>query len=161
MNKQRPTIAFLSDFYLGDYQTTLHNAIESAARARDINLLCIIGRSVDSPLDHDKVQNEIYNDITSNAVSGIIFLVVALVLGVAGFILFMNLEQMQLLLPLLLLPIVIWLVGAHRILWGGTAPVNRWLSAGRVVVTTVIGYLSLMIISGLVGAIIALVEKSA
>jgi DNA-binding LacI/PurR family transcriptional regulator/signal transduction histidine kinase/ActR/RegA family two-component response regulator len=74
MSKQRPTIAFLSDFYLGDYQTTLHNAIESAARAYDMNLLCIIGRSVDTPLEADRAHNKIYSDITPGAVSGIIFL---------------------------------------------------------------------------------------
>ena len=44
MSPRRPTIAFLSDYYLGDYQTTLHNAVESAARTYDMNLLCIIGR---------------------------------------------------------------------------------------------------------------------
>ena len=94
-------------------------------------------------------------------ISGVIFLFVALVLGTAGFILFMNLEQMQLLMPLLLVPIIVWLVGAHRILWGGTAAANRWLSAGRIVVTAVAGYLSLMAISGLLGAIVGLIKRSA
>jgi len=94
-------------------------------------------------------------------ISGTIFVIVALVLGAAGFTLFMSLDQMQLLMPLLLLPIIVWLIGAHRILWGGTAPANRWMSMGRVVVSAVVGYLSLMAISGLLGAIIGLLNKSA
>ncbi len=74
MNVQRHTIAFLSDFYLGDYQTTLHNAVESAAREYDMNLLCIIGRSVDAVPLYERSHNKIYQDITEKAVSGIIFL---------------------------------------------------------------------------------------
>jgi DNA-binding LacI/PurR family transcriptional regulator/signal transduction histidine kinase len=74
MSNQRPTIAFLSDLYLGDYQTTLHNAIESAADQLGMNLLCIIGRSVDAVPAYDRIHNKIYADITADSVSGIVFL---------------------------------------------------------------------------------------
>ncbi len=94
-------------------------------------------------------------------ISGIIFLVVALVLGATVFMLFMRLERMQLLVPFLLPSMIVWLVGAHRILWGGAATANRWLSAGRVTVTAVVGYVSLMAISGLLGAVAGLVTRSA
>ena len=73
-NPERPTIAFLSDYYLGDYQTTLHNAIESAAKQYEMNLLCLIGRSVDAPLDRGRAHNKLYDDLCTSAVSGIIFL---------------------------------------------------------------------------------------
>ncbi len=73
----------------------------------------------------------------------------------------MGLGQMQLLLPVLLIPTIVWLVGAHRILWGGAITENRWLSAGRVALTAVVGYVSLMAISGLLGAIAGLIKRGA
>ena len=62
---------------------------------------------------------------------------------------------------LLLLPIVLWFVGIHRILWGGTTAVNQWLSMGRVAVTAVAGYISLVIVSGLTGALAGFVKRMA
>jgi len=85
-------------------------------------------------------------------VSGIVFLIVALTLVVAGYILF---EQIQLLLiPLLLIPMSIWIIGIHRILLGVTVPESRSSRVGLVLVAIVVGYLSFSAIGGLLWVII-------
>lgn len=94
-------------------------------------------------------------------VSGAIFLIVAIAIGGVMFAVLMNIGQMNFMPILLWVPFVLWLVGMHRILWGGTTAVNRWLSMGRVAVTAVAGFISLWIVSGLTGVIVAIVKKVA
>lgn len=93
-------------------------------------------------------------------ISGMIFLLAAVILESGGFLLAIVLHQPQLLPPLFLLPMIIWLVGTHRILWGGRLAESRWLNAGRIALTAVAGYVSLVIFSGLVGTVVALVKKN-
>ncbi|MEJ2106747.1 MAG: hypothetical protein P8X48_05380 [Acidiferrobacteraceae bacterium] len=90
-------------------------------------------------------------------ISGAIFLVVALIVGGTTFAAVMQSGYTSLVPVVLLIPIVVWLIGVHRILWGGTAAQNRSLSAGRVVVTVVLGYGSLMVVSGLLGGLVGLI----
>jgi len=85
-------------------------------------------------------------------ISGVIYLIIALTLVVAGYLFF---EQIQLLLiPLLLIPMFIWIMGIYRILSGGTVPERRSSRVGLVLVTIVVGYISFSAIGGILWVII-------
>ncbi len=74
MYSKRLTIALLTDHFLGDYQTVLRDAVEFATREFDVDFICLVGRSLDSPNKYEKIQNDIFNDISSEAVSGMVVL---------------------------------------------------------------------------------------
>jgi hypothetical protein len=90
-------------------------------------------------------------------ISGAIFLVAALFVGGIAFAAVMQSGFSQMGPFALLIPIIVWLIGIHRLLWGGTAVQNRILSAGRVGVTAVLGYGSLLVVSGLLGGLVGLI----
>jgi hypothetical protein len=92
-------------------------------------------------------------------ISGVIFLVVALIVGGSAFAAAMHSGYTRLAPIILLIPLIVWFMGIHRILWGGAAAKNRLWSAGRVVVTIVLGYGSLVIVSGLIGGLAGLIVK--
>lgn len=90
-------------------------------------------------------------------ISGAIFLVASLVVGGCAFAAVMQSGYSSLGPVVLLIPIIVWFIGIHRILWGGAAAKNRLWSAGRVVVTIVLGYGSLIVVSGLLGGLVGLI----
>mgnify|MGYP001572463845 CR=1 FL=1 len=94
-------------------------------------------------------------------ISGAIFMAFALPLAGVIFATLMSLGQMPLISILLLPSIILWLTGMHRVLWGGATAPNQWLSIGRVVITAVIGFVSLGVVSGLTGAVIGLIKRAA
>jgi hypothetical protein len=94
-------------------------------------------------------------------ISGAIFLVAALVIGSTAFAAVMQSGNTSLGPVVLLIPIIVWLMGVHRILWGGAAAKNSLWSAARVVVTIVLGYGGLIVVSGLLGGLVGLIVKSA
>ena len=49
---QRPTIGVMIDSMISGYQLDLWSGIEEAARNQDANLLCFVGREIDSTLDY-------------------------------------------------------------------------------------------------------------
>ncbi len=72
MREKRPTVALLMDHFLGDYQTALRDAVEMTTRERGVDFLCVIGRPLDSPNDYERIQNQIFDEITPASVSGVI-----------------------------------------------------------------------------------------
>jgi DNA-binding LacI/PurR family transcriptional regulator/signal transduction histidine kinase/ActR/RegA family two-component response regulator len=72
MIRKRPSIAFLMDHFLGEYQAIVRTAVETAAREQDVDFFCIVGRALDSPFGYEMIQNEIFSDITQRSVSGVI-----------------------------------------------------------------------------------------
>lgn len=74
MTSERPTIALLQDHFLGDYQTALRDAVEMTVRERDIDCLCVVGRALDSPHDYERVQNQVFGEITDTAVDGVVII---------------------------------------------------------------------------------------
>ncbi len=72
MNMRRPTIALLMDHFLTVYQTRIRDAVAFEAKLRNVNLLCLIGRALDSPHEHERVQNAVFNDVTVRDIQGVI-----------------------------------------------------------------------------------------
>jgi DNA-binding LacI/PurR family transcriptional regulator len=66
------------DHFLGDYQTSLREAVEMTARERGADFHCVVGRTIDSPYEYERVQNQIFHEITGKAVSGILVMSSAL-----------------------------------------------------------------------------------
>jgi DNA-binding LacI/PurR family transcriptional regulator/signal transduction histidine kinase len=74
MNEEKPTIALLADHILGEYQTIIRDAAEMTAKESGANFICVIGRALDSPNRYEQIQNEIFNDVSSSSVSGIVIM---------------------------------------------------------------------------------------
>ena len=82
---KRRTLALLLDHPIGEYQDQLRQAVERAARAHDLNLLTVIGRTLDSPRLGERALNRIYDLVTTRSVSGVIIAgVIGLNLGGAA-----------------------------------------------------------------------------
>lgn len=93
-------------------------------------------------------------------VSGAVFAVCALVLAA---VLFVTLAKLRLfhLMSIAMLPVfVLWFLGMHRILWGGTDPQSRGHGWARAALTAGAGVISLAAVSGLVGFIAGLVHRA-
>lgn len=69
---ERRTLALLLDHPIGEYQDELRQAVERAARAQDLNVLTVIGRTLDSPRPAERTLNRIYDFVTPRRVSGVI-----------------------------------------------------------------------------------------
>ena len=94
-------------------------------------------------------------------ISGTIYMAFALPLAGVIFATLMTLGQMHLMSILLWPSVILWLMGTHRVLWGGATASSQWLSIGWVVVTAVVGFISLGVVSGLTGAVIGLIKRAA
>ena len=71
---QRPTIGVIVDSMISGYQTTLWRGIKDAAQQHDVNLLCFVGREINSPLGFRRQANAIYNLVDENNIDGLILL---------------------------------------------------------------------------------------
>jgi hypothetical protein len=61
-----------------------------------------------------------------------------------------------------MLPVfVLWFMGMHRVLWGGTIAQSPQLGAARAALTGGAGFLGLLAGSALVGFLMALIHKAA
>jgi DNA-binding LacI/PurR family transcriptional regulator/signal transduction histidine kinase/CheY-like chemotaxis protein len=72
---RRTTIAFLTDHpdSVGDgYATVLRDALDAACRMLDLNLLVIVGHSLQDPSPNGKQHNRVYDWVRSESVDGII-----------------------------------------------------------------------------------------
>jgi hypothetical protein len=93
-------------------------------------------------------------------VSGVILLSGALLLAAALFATLANSGMLQL-LPVSMLPVfVLWLMGMHRLLWAGTAAQSRGLGAARAALTAAAGFVSLAVVSGLIGFLLGLLHRT-
>ncbi|MBN1667442.1 MAG: substrate-binding domain-containing protein [Anaerolineales bacterium] len=70
----RPTIGVLVDSLASGYQIELWRGLKQAAERQDVNLLCFVGREIDSPVENFSQANAIYKLATSQSVDGLIFL---------------------------------------------------------------------------------------
>ena len=92
-------------------------------------------------------------------VSGVIFLIGALFLAVLLVVTLASLGMFQL-MPISMLPVfIVWFMGVHRLLWGGTSAQTRGLGAARAALTGCVGFVSLGVISGLVGFLFGLLHR--
>ena len=70
----RPTIGVILDSMISGYQVTLWRGIKAAAQKYDVNLLCFLGREINSAYDNLRFANAIYKFIHENNVDGLIFI---------------------------------------------------------------------------------------
>lgn len=73
-HNHRPTIGVLVDSLASGYQMDLWRGLKQAAAQQNANLLCFVGREIDSPIENFAQANAVYNLITSQSVDGLIFL---------------------------------------------------------------------------------------
>jgi DNA-binding LacI/PurR family transcriptional regulator/signal transduction histidine kinase/ActR/RegA family two-component response regulator len=62
------------DHFLTVYQTRIRDAVLFGAKSENVNLLCVIGRALDSPFEYERVQNAIFDEVRSADVQGVIVL---------------------------------------------------------------------------------------
>lgn len=93
-------------------------------------------------------------------VAGALYLVAAVLLGMV-LVGLLAVVQQPALIPVALLPtVILWLIGIHRVLWGGVRGTGTWGNLGRVAGTATLGYMSLAAVSALVGALAAVIRKA-
>jgi hypothetical protein len=91
-------------------------------------------------------------------ISGLIFMVSAMVLLFALLFTLIKINLITL-LPISTLPLfVLWFMGIHRLLWGGTAAQSRGLGMARAALTGAASFLSLMTVSAMVGTVIRVIS---
>jgi len=69
---ERRTLALLLDHPIGEYQDELRLAVERAGRAHGVNILTLIGRTLDAPRPGERALNRIYDFVTPRRVSAVI-----------------------------------------------------------------------------------------
>jgi hypothetical protein len=97
------------------------------------------------------------NDATPKQfrISGIILLVSAVAVA-AVFVAALVQYGLVHLLPISMLPVfLLWFMGMHRVLWGGTVAQTRRRGAARAALTGGVGLISLLAGSALVGFLLA------
>jgi hypothetical protein len=91
-------------------------------------------------------------------ISGAIFLVAALLIAGGLFAALIKIGQITIMPILLLVALFFWYDGLHRILWGGVVEDNGVLNFGRGVVTAVVGFIGVGVLSGLAGGFTGVIE---
>ncbi|MBN2536603.1 MAG: substrate-binding domain-containing protein [Spirochaetales bacterium] len=72
--RNRPTIAFLTDWSEQDYQTNLREGVIDAAEENDANLFCFVGGGLNSVNAYEIQRNVIYELVNENNVDGVIIM---------------------------------------------------------------------------------------
>jgi PAS domain S-box-containing protein len=72
VQNKRPTIGVLVDSMVSGYQIDLWRGIREAAQKRDVNLLCFVGREIESTVGYRRYANAIYDLVSENCVDGLI-----------------------------------------------------------------------------------------
>ena len=71
--KSRPTIAFLTHSDIRDPSNfTLWTGIYDAAKAEGVNLICLPGNPLNSPIGYDAQANKLYNLVSENNIDGLL-----------------------------------------------------------------------------------------
>lgn len=70
--RRRRAIAILVDTLVSEYGVQFLRSVERSARARDVDLLVMVGNGLASPIESERVQNRVFELVTSVRVDGAI-----------------------------------------------------------------------------------------
>ena len=68
----RPTIGFLTHGLLDNYSMLLWNGVMDATQEEDANLICFLGRSLESPRGFEAQANILYDLVSAETVDGLV-----------------------------------------------------------------------------------------
>jgi len=71
--QRRPTLGLFIDQLTPGYHNAIWQGVESLARERDVNLLCIVGASLHSEPHPDDMNNVLYDVIDNERLDGLVF----------------------------------------------------------------------------------------
>ena len=100
------------------------------------------------------------NDATPKQfrISGMILLASAVVVAAVFVVALVNYGLVHL-LPISMLPVfILWFMGMHRVLWGGTVAETKRRGAARAALTGGVGLISLLAAGALVGFVLGLLH---